>query len=300
MPNPFTNRTMITDPNRFFGRTRELEAIFSRLEPDQPQNVSVIGDNRIGRSSLLEHIRQTYPTRLRKSERYRVGYLEALGARGSSDIFRARALGALGIAEAETMSAVPFEAALIGVRESGQTPILLLDELESLTEFPDKFNDEFFDWARSVLNRGLLTLVTTSVQTLPEIASQRKFLSTFFGLFTQVELGDFTETEAQAYLQQPSDRPLHETHVRFVLALVGRRHPCKPPAARPRGPFEGLGKLAIAADHVYQHYGDGGWNEAQAAAARKGYEHDVRIAWSTAPRPRPCEWTRHADGSVIG
>ena len=284
MPNPFTHRTMITDPQQFFGRARELEAIFSRLEPDQPQNVSIVGENRIGRSSLLERVRQTYPARLRQPQRYTVRYLDAQGARSSTDAFRAAVLMALGVSSAEAVPALAFEAALLQFRESGQRPILLLDELESLTEFPDKFNDEFFDWARSVLNRGLLTLVTTSALTLPEIASQRKFLSTFFGLFTQVELGDFNEAEARAFLQQPSDRPLHESHVRFVLELVGSCHPCK---------------LAIAADHVYQHYGEGGWSETAAMQARAGYQHDVQMGWSTALPVRVGKARRKLGGRAI-
>lgn len=273
MPNPFTNRGMITDPAQFFGRVSELDAIFSRLEPDQPQSVSVVGENRIGRSSLLWHIKQTYPARLPKPQRYRVGYLDAMSARANPDVFRAHMLTALGANAngTEAISALSFESALQNLCDAGHSLVLLLDELESLTEFPDKFNDEFFDWARAVLNRHLLTLVTTSAISLPQIASQRKFLSTFFGLFTQVELGDFAEAEARDFLQQPSDRPLRESHVRFVLDVVGSRHPCK---------------LAMAADHVYQRYGDGGWDEAKAAQARAGYQHDVQFAWSAAPAVR--------------
>ena len=96
MPNPFTNRRMITDPRQFFGRKHELAQIYSRLEPDQPQNVSIVGEHRIGRSSLLYHVLQTHPQQLtRRPHRYLVVYLDAQGAHTSADAFRAAVLRAL-------------------------------------------------------------------------------------------------------------------------------------------------------------------------------------------------------------
>src|SRR5262245_24899332 len=54
--NPYLNRVAIKDPAEFFGRTREVAKIFSRIGASRPQSIAVVGDRRIGKSSLLHYI----------------------------------------------------------------------------------------------------------------------------------------------------------------------------------------------------------------------------------------------------
>src|SRR5215470_13303306 len=54
--NPYLNRVAIKDASQFFGRAREVARIFSRLGSSRPQSISVVGDRRIGKSSLLYYI----------------------------------------------------------------------------------------------------------------------------------------------------------------------------------------------------------------------------------------------------
>jgi hypothetical protein len=54
--NPFTYGNPIRDSNRFFGRAREAEQIFSRLRNPEFESSSVVGDRRIGKTSLLNYI----------------------------------------------------------------------------------------------------------------------------------------------------------------------------------------------------------------------------------------------------
>ena len=53
--NPFTYGNPISDPRRFFGREREVEQIFSRLRNEEFESSSVVGDRRIGKTSLLNY-----------------------------------------------------------------------------------------------------------------------------------------------------------------------------------------------------------------------------------------------------
>src|SRR5258705_2838309 len=55
-PNPYLNRVAIKDPAQFFGRTREVSKIFSRIGASRPQSLSVVGERRIGKSSLLNFV----------------------------------------------------------------------------------------------------------------------------------------------------------------------------------------------------------------------------------------------------
>ena len=64
MPNPFFFGGHITDPAKFVGRKAELRRIAALLETahtGQMQSVSIVGERRIGKSSLLFHLKQVYP-----------------------------------------------------------------------------------------------------------------------------------------------------------------------------------------------------------------------------------------------
>jgi len=54
--NPYLNRVMIKRQNDFYGRKKEVRKIYSRLDAPQPQSISIVGDRRIGKSSLLNYI----------------------------------------------------------------------------------------------------------------------------------------------------------------------------------------------------------------------------------------------------
>ena len=60
--NPFFNRQRITDPAYFRGRTQEIETLYSAILTRQCR--SVIGERKLGKSSLLTHL--ACPETLRK------------------------------------------------------------------------------------------------------------------------------------------------------------------------------------------------------------------------------------------
>lgn len=61
-PNPFYDKGQITDPNRFFDREELLRIIFEGLA--RGDNLSLLGEAQIGKSSLLAMIKQIGPQRL--------------------------------------------------------------------------------------------------------------------------------------------------------------------------------------------------------------------------------------------
>jgi len=60
--NPFVNRSMIKTPGEFVGRAREVKSILDRVV--KMQCSSVVGERRIGKSSLLYYICSTYKKEL--------------------------------------------------------------------------------------------------------------------------------------------------------------------------------------------------------------------------------------------
>ena len=55
--NPFTYGDPISEPDRFFGRQHEVEQVFSRLlNPEAQESSSLVGNRRIGKTSLLKYL----------------------------------------------------------------------------------------------------------------------------------------------------------------------------------------------------------------------------------------------------
>src|SRR5215469_6113672 len=54
--NPFTYGNPISDPGRFYGRAREVEQIFGRLRNEESESSSLVGDRRIGKTSLMNYL----------------------------------------------------------------------------------------------------------------------------------------------------------------------------------------------------------------------------------------------------
>jgi hypothetical protein len=83
---PFVAGSKIEDSWRFVGRKQELHAIASRMSGVQPTSVNVVGDKRIGKSSLLYHFSQTWEQRVPEPSRYVVIYLSLQDADCHSEI----------------------------------------------------------------------------------------------------------------------------------------------------------------------------------------------------------------------
>src|SRR5215510_10640370 len=74
--NPYLNRTAIKDDRGFFGRSRELSTIFSRIDAGEPQSVSIVGERRIGKSFLLRALVRRKQSLLRRPDEHVFVYLD--------------------------------------------------------------------------------------------------------------------------------------------------------------------------------------------------------------------------------
>ncbi len=244
MPNPFFAGGRINDPQYFVGREAQLSAVFAALETahtGQLQSVSIVGPHRMGRSSLLVHLTQTYPRRLQHPERYRFAYVDLQrgecaaqplllqtilrAAEDPSGFENPKGLSDLSLAD--------FEAALRRLGHGPGDPIypvILLDEFEALSESPDRFPDRLYDSWRSLINDGCAAFVIASARPLSELARADKLTSDFFNVFTShVPLGKFTPPEADKLLDRgrASDRAFDNDDCARAAALAGGRHPLR-------------------------------------------------------------------------
>ncbi|MEP0749605.1 TniB family NTP-binding protein [Coleofasciculus sp. FACHB-501] len=188
------------------GRKDELHAIASRMSGVQPTSVNVVGDKRIGKSSLLFHFSQTWEQRVSDSSRYVVIYLSLQDADCHTEkgFYQAVAealvnrvsgwkLGHLrNPLKAKLLHRQAFSDAIKQWKQQGVLPVLCLDDFESLLKRTEEFDNGFYDNLRSLMDDNALMLVVASRKPLSVYGSEYRFVSQFFNLGHVLKLVELT------------------------------------------------------------------------------------------------------------
>jgi len=230
--NPYLNRNMLRDRRLFFGRKKEIATIYSRLGAARPQSVSIVGERRIGKSSLLYHINQEISRRayLKDSTSYIFIFMDFQEKRRASvQEFFDSLFAALKAEAGDKIGSLPkpgydgFKEVCEKLDRKKMKLVLLFDEFESITKNKN-FEPEFFAFLRSLANNYNVAYVTSSVKNLQELCHNREISdSPFFNIFSNLNLTAFTEDEARQFVRQPSKNAGHplEEHFDIVVELAG-------------------------------------------------------------------------------
>jgi DNA-binding NarL/FixJ family response regulator len=225
--NPFTYGNPISEPDRFFGRTREVDHIFSRLRNREFESSSIVGERRIGKTSLLMYIEHPEVRRAYgMGDQYMFAHidLQMLEDEVTPHRFWTWLLGQLARRCRDQVTRELFEHAqtaegldnfalldLFGtIDERGQYVVLLLDEFERITA-NEAFTHDFFLTLRSLAIHHNLALVTASRSELIDLCHADIRTSPFFNIFANLNLRLMEEDEAIEMLS----RPLVDTRVTF-------------------------------------------------------------------------------------
>jgi hypothetical protein len=248
--NPFLERGMIKRQERFFGRQAELDFCLQRLR--EMQNVSVIGERRIGKSSFLYRLTQIIPEQADFKEPVLVRYVDMQAIPDDASFWPA-VLKALG-KEGETP--LDFVQAL-----RDQRVILCLDEFDRAAD-PRRFDDDFFNTLRSIANQGYLAMVAATQKPLNELI-QPGLTSSFFNLFVRLDLDSFSQDDRAAVqeriltLARESDQPLSRDEVTRAWEKTGG-HPWK---------------LMVYLSHLWEAKQADPWDEAE---VERLYEAEIK------------------------
>jgi class 3 adenylate cyclase len=251
--NPFIVGAPITNPILFHGRAQELSFAFTRLQG--MQSVSIVGERRIGKSSLLHFLRQTVHERL--GAMYRPALLDLLhpNLRSVSGVLTEiqRQLGIEHPAE----SLIPFCERMTRLHEQGVRPLILIDEMEVFIKAAAHFSTDFFDTLRAIGSKSQIAIVTASRSPLRELHDQGALISPLYNIMGTLRLGLFTEEEARGFVQLP------RAGVKFTPEQVdeilrrGGRHPLH---------LQALCFHAAQANHERRSNWSEVWAEAEAEA----------------------------------
>ena len=215
--NPYLNRSMIRSVDAFYGRRREVERIMARIGAHPPQSVSIVGERRVGKSSLLWHVAQpdVHSRYLDNPEQFVFLMLDFQGQQhldleGFCRVFGRHLQEAIGerleIEGAEFTDLGGVEDALHRLEGAGFRLVCLFDEFEAVVR-NITFGPEFFGFLRSVANAHPVAFVTSSRQQLERLCHTKEISeSPFFNIFSQVRVGPLLDLEARDLISIPSEK----------------------------------------------------------------------------------------------
>jgi tRNA A-37 threonylcarbamoyl transferase component Bud32 len=269
--NPFFSRQRITDLDCFYGRQREIEALYSAVITHQCR--AVVGERKLGKSSLLTAVAQ--PSMMARfgldPARTLFLYLDLEGmASAQRGDFWIEVLDRLAVAlppgdptglnpsgqglgeqterllDAGELRFTTVRRLLRRVRDAGLELVFTLDEFEGLARNPS-FEPDFYGELRSLAGELGIIYLTASKRGLYELTYHHSdtLSSPFFNIFSEITLGLMPEDEARGVLETLSRRGqgpgFCEEEVDLALELAGPH------------PFF----LQIAGYHLYEMPGRG-------------------------------------------
>jgi hypothetical protein len=239
--NPFTFGNPISDPSRFFGRKEEIHQIAGRLLSPAFESTSVVGERRIGKTSLLEHLANpVVAEELGLSpDRYATAYVDFQGCaditpvRFWGRVLRnvARTLSDKELAQVakETMAKdaidqYDLEDLFMEIEDRDLHLVLLIDEFEYITQNPN-FGVDFFSGLRALAIHCPLALITASREGLYDLCHSEEVKSSpFFNIFANVVLKPFSADEAESLIQgslESTGVGFTDSDIRHVMEIAG-------------------------------------------------------------------------------
>ena len=245
--NPFTYGNPIADPMRFYGRQREIEQVFSRLRNPAFESSSIVGERRVGKTSLLRVMAHPDVVRARGMDPEKCIFVyNDLGMVSGSTTPLQLWLRLLRTIRRQIQDPDPeLNDIIADMRASGQVDnylladfldllsdiglrvVLLLDEFETIT-YNENFGPDFFGVLRSLAIHHDLALITSSRQELVDLChSDEVRTSPFFNIFANINLRGLTPAEADQML----DHAVSGTGVSFserdkeAIVVLSGYHP---------------------------------------------------------------------------
>jgi serine/threonine-protein kinase len=228
-PNPFTNRNAIIDVNDFYGRTEDLRDLYQRIL--QGMCVSLIGERRVGKSSLLNALRF-------ERDIYDISpdvKFVLLDLQDLADWDESAIIGRLlTLIEDETGVAAAgrgrqdLSATIARVAGSKQRLAILIDEFNFLTE-NNNISPGFFSNLRAINATHRVPFVVAyregTVRDLVAGLNESAGLSPFMNVFGTKYIGPFSAEDARELITKPAEEsglPFTDAEAERIQRLAGR------------------------------------------------------------------------------
>lgn len=216
--NPFVFGDPVRQSQAFVGRRREVMEIFRTIE--KAGNISIVGERRIGKTSLLRYIAD--PEIKRKNgldtSRYLFAYLSFEG-RSAIDptgfwhdllrrllpqLDRVHLIGqAKQLLEQKVVTMDEIEQWIAGVKADGLTLVALFDEFD-VAAANAKLGIDFFGGLRAMSAQYALSYIVASHRPLSDLRYENPQVlsSPFFNFFHRITLGGFSSVEVDELIER--------------------------------------------------------------------------------------------------
>lgn len=211
--NPFTFGNPIKDPARFYGREADIRQITNRLLSSAHESTSIIGERRIGKTSLLYHLSNPeVGAKLGLTpDKFCLVYVDFQGLTDITPVrFWQRVLIKMSrsiceeslkpaieeLGKQESFDLFDLEDLFEASQDKGLTIVLMLDEFEHVTQNPN-FKGDFFGGLRALaIHHGVALLPATRRELVDLCHSDEIKGSPFFNIFANVVLRPFPIQDA--------------------------------------------------------------------------------------------------------
>ncbi|MDQ2886250.1 MAG: hypothetical protein M3Y39_09210 [Chloroflexota bacterium] len=212
--NPYVNTNTIRDQGMFFGRRALLRRIYGGLL--SKQSISLIGLQRIGKSSLLHalplrELQGNFADNLEKHI-FVLLDLREYSQKSSDDFFEAvskrilaQARKHLNLNHEPEEGADEFFALLTEIQEQGFHTVLLMDAFDNVAR-NSRFSWEFFSFLRSQATFGRASYVIATTAPLQKICHRDIEGSPFFNIFAVQDVGALELEEARELILHPAQK----------------------------------------------------------------------------------------------
>lgn len=239
--NPFAFGNPIREADRFIGRDRAIRQIISRLLSSAHESTSIVGERRIGKTSLLKHLADpdvatSYGL---NKENYCLVYIDFQGLTDISPVrFWQRVLRLISrkidnekllpeienLRKQDRIDLFDLEDLFYLISDEGINLVLLMDEFEFITQNPN-FGSDFFGGLRALAIHSNLSLVPATRRELVDLCHSEEIKgSPFFNIFATVFLRPFTIEQVGELLTNYSAGTgfdFTEDEIVFISHLVG-------------------------------------------------------------------------------
>lgn len=230
MSNPYHVGQPVTGAD-FFGRAKELRIILEHVE--NRGSISLVGERRIGKTSLLLHLMEESVQRAYLAAPAQFAFIFVTGklVRRQKVFFdilfrelQHRGLTIFTRSEGVTDDPVLLEGYLRDLRRQGKRLVILMDELEDMARQDSDFCLDFFNFLRGIAESYQVSFVTATRQCLKAACPAEVTGSPFFNLFLERRLGSWSPAEFEHFLAETSRRSgvALDSHREQIQDLGGR------------------------------------------------------------------------------
>jgi hypothetical protein len=223
--NPYWNRLAIDDPRAFFGRQRERQQLAQLIDRGQP--VSIVGQRRIGKTSLLRSL--SFPDLKSWSETFRFisidgSYFADADEQGFLGFLLDQLEEELEISPLPVQRESLFEAAE-QARSRQMRLAILIDEFDIIAYNERIASGQLFSFLRALVQEFRIPIVLVSRDgRLEPLLHNSAVGSPFWNIFTTFYLGPLTRDEARTMVCEPAEacnKPFAEDQVKEIFNLGG-------------------------------------------------------------------------------